>query len=128
MSKIVCYNGGTMSYYACSEPTELVVGKEYQVIAENDRGWQTDYELKGVKGYFNSVWFNEVHPTDAIYMALAHTVPIVGKRYECAKLQLVDGQPRLMSIFTGTVKSVYAMGNNIYRVETKRSTYIIQVG
>ena len=40
MAKIVRYNGGTMSYYGCSEPTELVIGKTYEVISENDRGWQ----------------------------------------------------------------------------------------
>ena len=32
MAKIVRYNGGTESYYGCSEPTELVIGKEYEVI------------------------------------------------------------------------------------------------
>ena len=50
MAKIVRYNGGTQSYYGCTEPNALVVGKEYEVIAAKDRGWQTDYTLKGVSG------------------------------------------------------------------------------
>ena len=53
MAKKVRYNGGTESYYGCSDPTNLVVGKEYEVILSKDRGWQTDYTLKGVDGEFN---------------------------------------------------------------------------
>ena len=58
--KKVQYNGGTLSYYGCSDPEVLVIGKTYTVIAIEDRGWQTDYTLKEVKGAFNSVWFDEV--------------------------------------------------------------------
>ena len=32
MAKKVRYNGGTQSYYDCSEPTNLDVGKEYEVV------------------------------------------------------------------------------------------------
>ena len=60
MAKKVRYNGGTQSYLGCSEPTVLVVGKEYEVISSTDRGWQTNYTLNGIKGNFNSVWFDEV--------------------------------------------------------------------
>lgn len=60
MAKKVRYNGGTESYYGCSDPTNLVVGKEYEVVLSKDRGWQTDYILKGIDGEFNSVWFDEV--------------------------------------------------------------------
>lgn len=129
MAKIVRYNGGTMSYYGCSEPTELIVGKEYEVISANDRGWQTDYCLKGVKGYFNSVWFDNVNSeTEKTFMALAHTVPIVGERYDCSKLEFVNGQPKLIGWSTSVVKEISDMGNNIYRVTTCNSTYIVQVG
>ena len=41
MAKKVRYNGGTQSYYGCSDPTNLVVGKEYEVVLSRDRGWQT---------------------------------------------------------------------------------------
>lgn len=58
--KKVIYNGGNMSYYGCSDPSCLKVGKTYKVIAVEDRGWQTDYTLQGVAGTFNSVWFDEI--------------------------------------------------------------------
>lgn len=32
--KMVKYNGKTISYYGCSNPTELTIGKEYKVIVE----------------------------------------------------------------------------------------------
>lgn len=129
MAKIVRYNGGTMSYYGCSEPTELVIGKTYEVISENDRGWQTDYTLKGVKGHFNSVWFDDVNSaTEKTFIAIAHNVPVVGKRYECAKLEFVKGQPKLISWSTSIVKAVSNMENNIYQVTTRNSTYIVKVG
>ena len=128
MAKMVRYNGGTMSYYCCSEPTALIVGKEYEVIAENDRGWQTDYTLKGVRGYFNSVWFDDVKSTEATFMALAHRIPIVGERCQCSKLEFINGQPKLISWSTSIVKEVSYMGNNIYRLTTCNSVYIVQVG
>ena len=52
----VKYNGGNKSYFGCSDPDKLVRGQIYEVIAVNDRGWQTDYTLKGVIGQFNSEW------------------------------------------------------------------------
>lgn len=127
MAKIVRYNGGTESYYGCTDPTDLVCGKEYEVISENDRGWQTDYTLKGVNGYFNSCWFDEISSSQT-FMALAHSIPIVGKRCECAKLEIINGQPRLNNWRTSTVKEVSSMGNNIYKVTTHNSVYIVQVG
>ena len=60
MAEIVIYNGQTGSYYECSDPEVLSVGKEYEVIWKFDRGWQTDYVLKGIKGRFNSCWFEPV--------------------------------------------------------------------
>ena len=57
---LVRYNGGNLSYYGCSNPKKLKLRKVYKVVAIKDRGWQTDYTLKGVKGAFNSVWFDNV--------------------------------------------------------------------
>lgn len=129
MAKIVRYNGGTESYYGCTEPTALVVGRKYEVIAEKDRKWQTDYELEGVTGYFNSVWFNEVSSNEkAIYIAIAHEIPQVGRRCQCCKLEFVDGHPKLVGWMTTPVKEVSYMGNNIYNVVTCNSTYIVKVG
>lgn len=127
MAKIVIYNGGTESYYSCTDPTDLVRGKKYEVISENNRGWQTDYILKGVTGHFNSCWFDEV-PSGKTFMALARTIPMVGTRCECSKLEFVNGHPKLINWSTSTVKEVMDMGNNIYHVTTCNSVYIVQVG
>jgi len=56
--KRVRYNGGTTSFYRCSDPASLIVGKEYEVLAKRRKQWQIDYVLKGVKGYFCSSWFS----------------------------------------------------------------------
>ena len=90
MAKKVRYNGGTQSYYGCSDPTNLVVGKEYEVVLSRDRGWQTDYTLKGVDGEFNSAWFDEVSSDDKVYMAIAHEVPVIGERYSCYKMEFIS--------------------------------------
>ena len=127
MAKIVIYNGGTESYYGCTSPTDLVRGKKYEVISVNDRGWQTDYTLNGVEGHFTSCWFDEVS-SDKTFIALARTVPTVGERCDCYKIEFVNGQPKLRSWHTSTVREITDMGNNIYRVTTCNSVYIVQVG
>ena len=124
MAKKVRYNGGTESYYGCSEPTDLVVGKEYEVVSSKDRGWQTDYTLNGVEGEFNSAWFDEVQ----VYMAIAREAPVIGKRYFCYKMEFGNGQPKCSAKTTSTVKEINYMGNNIYQVITRNSVYIVNVG
>ena len=128
MAKKVRYNGGTQSYYGCSDPTNLVVGKEYEVVLSRDRGCQTDYTLKGVDGEFNSVWFDEVSSDDKVYMAIAHEVPVIGERYSCNKMEFINGQPKLIAWSTSTVKGINYIGNNIYQVTTRNSVYIVNVG
>ena len=129
MAKKVRYNGGTLSYYSCSDPVNLVVGKEYEVVFEKDRSWQTDYTLKGVEGEYNSAWFNEVSPDDgSVYMAIANEVPVVGEKYYCNKIEFINRQPKLISCSTSVVKSITHMGNNIYQVTTSNSIYIVNVG
>lgn len=66
MAKIVRYNGGIMNYYFCSDPTELVVGREYEVVYAKDYGgYFTAYTLRGVNGNFYSGWFDEVNSDPA---------------------------------------------------------------
>ena len=60
MVKKVSYNGGTESYYNCSNPSVLVVGQVYTVIKEDVYAWQTDYTLEGFYGKFNASWFDDV--------------------------------------------------------------------
>lgn len=128
MAKKVRYNGGTESYYTCSEPTNLVNGEEYEVILSRDYGCQTDYTLRGVEGEFNSVWFDEVSPDDRIYMAAAYNIPEIGKRYECYKMEIVNSQIKFVGVLTTTVKGIKYVGNNIYKVTTCNSVYIVNVG
>lgn len=127
MAKKVRYNGGTQSYYGCSDPTNLVVGKEYEVVRSRDRGFQTDYTLKGIVGEFNSVWFEEVS-CDNVYMAIGYEIPVIGERYSCAKIVIIDGETNLISWSTSIVKEINYMGNNIYQVTTRNSVYIVNVG
>ena len=128
MAKKVRYNGGTQSYYGCSKPTNLVKGKEYEVVLSRDRGWQTDYTLKGVEGEFNSGWFNEVSSDNKIYLAIAHDVPVIGERYSCYKMEFINGQPKFFGWSTSAVEEINYMGNNIYEVTTCNSVYIVNVG
>ena len=128
MAKKVLYNGGTQSYYDCSDPSNLVVGKEYEVVLSRDRGWQTDYKLKGIEGEFNSVWFDEVSSAENVYMAISHQVPEIDKKYPCHKVIFINGQPKLKSCSTSTIKAIKYMGNNIYHITTCNSVYIVNVG
>ena len=127
MTKQVRYNGGTESYYGCSDPINLVVGEEYEVVFSRERGWQTDYTLKGVDGEFNFVWFDEVSSDDKVYMAISQEVPAIGERYSCYKIESNNGQPKLVSRSTSTVKEISYLGNNIYQVTTRNSVYIVNV-
>lgn len=129
MAKIVRYNGGTQSYYGCSKPINLVVGKEYEVTSENDRGFQTDYTLKGEKGYFNSCWFDKVDYESSKYtfMAFSHRVPTIGERYDCTRLEFTNGNPKMVSCITSSVKAVIDVGDNFYKVITYNSIYLVKV-
>lgn len=123
MEKIVRYNGGKMSYYGCSEADKLVKGRMYKVIDEKDRGWQTDYKLKGVKGWFNSVWFDEVKT----YLAVSHEIPKVGELCECARMEYEHGVTNMVACRIGTIKKVQELGIGVYKVLTYNNIYIMQV-
>ncbi len=128
MTKKVRYNGGTESYYGCSAPTKLTLGKEYEVILSRDRGWQTDYTLKGIDGEYCSAWFEEISSDGKVYMAIAHRVPEIGERYSIARIEFVNGQPKLYNLSTSPIIEINYMGNNIYQVTTRNSVYIVTVG
>lgn len=124
MAKIVRYNGGTENICSCSNPKNLIWGKDYEVVHEDNRGPQIKYILRGVNGAFNSCWFDEVSPT---FMAISKTVPIIGQRCVCSKLELINGQLNMNESLTSTVKEAINIGNNIYKVTTNNSVYVIQV-
>ena len=127
MTKKVRYNGGTESYYGCSDPEKLIVGKEYNVISEKDRGGQTDYTLEGIEGTFNSVWFDVVNFGNKVYIAIADKTPIINEKYECSKIEFLDDSPKLIECSTSIVKEVNPLGNNVFQVTTSNSVYIVKV-
>lgn len=127
MTKKVRYNGGTLSYYGCTKPKDLVKGAVYEVVSENDRGFQTDYTLRGVVGYFTSTWFDDVTSSNNVYMAIARTIPMIGKEYTLYKLEFVSGTPKFLKKTTSSVKKTDYLGNNIYMVTTLNSIYVVNV-
>ena len=120
----VIYNGGTQSYYGCSDPWRLIKGKEYKVIGKSDRGWQTDYYLQGIPGAYNSVWFDEILP---VYFATSNKAPVEGERYRCNKLSLDGLNGELIGWHTSRVKSVELIGQNTYKVLTQNSIYLVTI-
>ena len=122
--KQVIYNGGTHSYYSCSDPIVLRKGEIYAVLKEEDREWQTDYTLEGIEGEFNSTWFDPVLPT---YFAIGNEIPTIGKQYECKKAFGVSGGHCIKKMRTGKVESIECVGLNTYKVTTMKNIYIVKI-
>ncbi len=116
----VKYNGGNKSYFGCSDPDKLVRGQIYEVIAVNDRGWQTDYTLKGVVGQFKSVWFDKVN----VHKAITNHQPSVGHSMVCTKVELVDGKIETTSWKTSTVMKSEEIEQDVFKVTTLNSIYM----
>lgn len=112
----------------CSDSKDLIVGKEYEVILSRERNSQTYYTLKGVDGEYSSTWFDEITIDDKIYLGFARNLPVVGERFICYKMTLVDGHPQLTYWSTSPVRKFIHVGSNIYQVVTRNSTYIVNVG
>ena len=120
MKKVV-YNGNTLTYYPCSDPSRLVLGKVYNVVHENVGSWQTNYFLEGVEGSYNSVWFDVYKP---VYIAYSSEYPKKGYSYRCSRISMFSGFER---IHTSNVQDITLLGACTYKVETKNSIYIVQV-
>lgn len=131
MAKTVRYNGNTEKVLYSSNPKYLVVGKEYEVVSEIDFGLQKNYILRGVKGEFNSKWFETVKickkTSTNIYIAISKTVPSIGEMYECLRVELVSGSPKFVRCITSQVQNVVLMGIDVYNVQTFNSLYIVKV-
>ena len=78
-TRLVKYNGSTATYEHCSSPTLLKEGDFYEVVSKDVGECQTNYTLKGVDGYFNSVWFDNVK----VGLVIATKPPKVGERFLC---------------------------------------------
>lgn len=123
MGKIVCYNGKTKSFFACTKPRELSRGKIYEVINVVDYGFCHKFVLRGIKGSFDSSWFDEPQT----FIAASYTVPKVGVNYECLIVDFSKGKIKLKFHKTSIVQSFSNVGN-LYKVITLHSVYIVQVG
>ena len=128
MKKFVRYNGGTQSYYSCSDPKNLVIGKEYEVTSINVRNWQTNYTLKGINGNFNSVWFDDILSEKETVMAFSSTVPKIGEKIA---YQFVYPNQNdtffLINENTEKIEKVKHIINNIYLANDSKKIYIFQV-
>ena len=122
-AKFVKYNGGTQFLYPCTEPKDLVVGQIYELTCSHVYDWHTEYSLKGVKGKFNSVWFDEVQ----MYKAVAPAQPIVGYPLDCIKVVPKDGRIELHQWRTTKVVRIDNIESGIFRVITHNSIYDIMV-
>ena len=135
VGSMVVYNGGSDSYYGCTDPTDLVIGKAYKVIDIEVRPWQTNFTLEGEVGYFNSVWFDlkesariGKHAAAPVYMALAVTMPVVGQRARVSRILMEGGYISTVPITTSEVKAIEPVAQDIFRVTTRNSIYMVQVG
>lgn len=128
VKKIVRYNGDSMSFYPCSKPDKLVVGQEYEVVLTRDKGYHTNYTLKGVDGEYNSVWFDDVFNDEKkIYLGFSEALPQIGERYKCTRLEFVVGSLHLVDCSTSKVQEIEYLGNNVYQVTTLNNIYIVIV-
>lgn len=119
--KILMYNGGKDSFYYSDDPKVLTNGTLYDVIAEKDLGFQTNYTLNGIEGEFNSVWFSE----PISYFAYTDTVPVEGEALK-SFIRFEGIHPKSM-ITTSTIRYVEAVSNDIYKVYTQNTLYIVKV-
>lgn len=123
MTKLVRYNGEKLSYKSCSDPSLLVVGKVYEVQHEEDLGFQTNYTLKGVKGEFNSVWFDEIEIP--VVMALSKKQPELGKPLKNFLIFNKDAVRQVLQ--TTPIQNIEIVERNVFKVLTQNTIYIVQV-
>ena len=128
MKKFVRYNGGTQSYYSCSDPKNLVIGKEYEVTSINVRNWQTDYTLKDINRNFHSVWFDDLLSEKETVMAFSSTVPKIGEKIAYQFVYPNQNETFfLINENTEKIEKVKHIINNIYLANDSKKIYIFQV-
>ena len=132
MAKIVTYKGssGTNKY----EYPELVKGENYWVETIRDEGNHIVYTLKNKPGrYYDVRLFEEFRESKPTFTAIAAHPPKVGQCYECYKLQRVrryvgvNDSIKYIEWTTSTVEKIYYISNNVYKVVTSNSIYIVTV-
>lgn len=123
----VRYNGGTMHYYSCSPPDNLICGKVYNVVSKITLDCQTNYILEGIEGEYNSAWFDKV-TEPKLYMATSDMIPLTGEMFFCYLLNDVqNGLAHQVPWLTDEVLGIRYCGNNIYIVNTCNEILVVMV-
>ena len=124
MKELVVYNGGTLSYSPCDDPSILKKGQIYE-ITDIDRGsWHTNYKLKGVDGWFNSVWFKSSQEFKNVELAFSEEIPVEGQRYNLKKVDI--NELKVVPVRTSTVQKVKMFGGG-YVIKTLNTVYMVKV-
>ncbi len=125
--KKVLYNGGTDNPYGCTEPTELVKGREYEVRWEDNRGTGKVFVLKGICGCFNVDWFYVI-PT--IYLAEARNIPEINHSWDCTITKELTGlNPERINVLCQVDKviDVKQLSKDIYCIRTKYCVFLTTI-
>ena len=116
---IVRYNGGTESFAASyDDPSTLKVGGAYRVASVKVKNWTTDVQLVGVRGIFNSVWFDELSArqkfeNDLVVSGKAKFKVVEGKVFDSEGFEL--GDLRNLANFANNRKLVIDFAKNEVR-------------
>ena len=121
--RYVKYNGGTDSFYSSSNPACLRAGHIYKVVKEEWYPCHCEYILEGVRGHFNSVWFDDL-PT---YFAYAKAIPRIGDMLDVARQDVKESYVSFGHYYTSRVKYLERLGSNTYMAVTLNTVYIVQV-
>ena len=122
MGIYVRYNGGRVSEFGCTRPNSLQQGDVYEVSGREIRGRQKNFCLTGIKGSYDSSWFQEV-PT---YRVIAHDIPKIGQSLSCYRIKFITReQPEIEHITTSPVRHVYQNESGTFIIETQASVYIV---
>lgn len=121
--RYVKYNGGTDSFYSSSNPSCLVKGYIYKVVKEEWYPSRCEYTLEGIRGHFNSVWFDDL-PT---YFAYVNKTPLVGDNLDVVRYDIEENHVSFGHYYTSEVKYLERLGYNTYMAVTLNTVYIVQV-
>ncbi len=123
MKKYVKYNGRTESFRPCTASAMLVRNHVYTMHSQVVMIDQTNYFLEGVRGEFNSVWFDEV----PVYFAYSKEEPEYGHAMHLIRLEKTESGVQPIAVLTSDAVSIEQIANDTYRVLTNNSVYIVQM-
>ncbi len=122
-TRLVKYNGNTATYQSCSSPALLEEGEFYEVVSMDVGECQTNYRLKGIDGYFNSVWFDDVK----VGFVIATKMPKIGERFLCYEYTPNANKYFRTTVLTSRVRKIEQLTNKGYKIYTLNSCYIVHL-